>query len=306
MNVEHVAGIGLAAGRLTGEQRDLAMGGGVLGQIVDDDQRVLAAIAKILRDGEARERRDPLQPGRTRGPGDDDDAAAGFAVSLDRFDGAPDARSLLADRHIDADDVARSLIDDRVDGDRGLADRAIADDEFALAAAEREQRVDDDEAGLHRLGHQIAFEDSRRRPLDRLVQLGFDRPAAVDRAAERIDDAPEQRRADWHAHDVAGPAHDVAGFDGVDVVEQHAADAVAFERLGETELSLVEAQQLVEPDVGKSGDERDAVLDLLDAPDLLHPRAELGGAERGAGALEPGVRGSVNVLRHVRCPRECD
>ena len=92
----------------------------------------------------------------------------------------------------------------------------------------------------------------------------------------------------------------------VDVVEQHAADAVAFERLGEAELSLVEAQQFVEPDVGQSGDERDAVLDLLDAPDLLHPRAELDGAERGAGALQPGVRGRVNVLRHVRCPRECD
>ena len=54
MNVEHVAGIGFAPGRLTRQQRDLAMGGGVLGQIVDHDQRVLAAIAEIFRHGERR------------------------------------------------------------------------------------------------------------------------------------------------------------------------------------------------------------------------------------------------------------
>ena len=35
--------------------------------------------------------------------------------------------------------------------DRGLADGAVADDQFALAAAEGEQRVDDDQPGLHRL-----------------------------------------------------------------------------------------------------------------------------------------------------------
>jgi len=44
MQVEYVTGIRLAAGWLAGQQRQLAVGGGVLGQIVDDDQRVLAVI----------------------------------------------------------------------------------------------------------------------------------------------------------------------------------------------------------------------------------------------------------------------
>ena len=67
---------------------------------------------------------------------------SGAPPRLDRVDGAPDAGALLADRDVDADDVAGLLVDDRVDGDRGLADGAVADDQFALAAAEREQRVD--------------------------------------------------------------------------------------------------------------------------------------------------------------------
>ena len=146
VHVEHVAGIRLAAGRLAGQQRDLAVGGGVLGQVVDHDQRVAAAIAEILRHREAGERRDPLQAGRVGGCGDDEDAALRRAVRGDRVDGAPDARGFLADRDIDADDVAGFLVDDRVDGDRRLADGAVADDQLALAAAEGEQRVDDEQA----------------------------------------------------------------------------------------------------------------------------------------------------------------
>ena len=82
MKIENVAGIGLAARRLAGQQRQFAVGGGVLGQIVDDDERVLAAVAKIFGDREASKWRDPLQPGGGRRRGDDEDAALGGAVLL--------------------------------------------------------------------------------------------------------------------------------------------------------------------------------------------------------------------------------
>ena len=62
MQIEYVAGISLAAGWLAGQQSQLAMGRGMLCQIVDDDQRVLAAVPEIFGDRETRERRDPLQP----------------------------------------------------------------------------------------------------------------------------------------------------------------------------------------------------------------------------------------------------
>ena len=61
MQVEDIARIGLAAGRLAGQQREFAMGRGVLGQIVDDDERVAAPVAEIFGDGEAGKGRDPLQ-----------------------------------------------------------------------------------------------------------------------------------------------------------------------------------------------------------------------------------------------------
>ena len=71
---------------------------------------------------------------------------------------------LLADRDVDAVErpivrvagrfgrpVEARLADDRVDADGGLAGRAVADDQLALAAADRDHRVDRHDAGLHRL-----------------------------------------------------------------------------------------------------------------------------------------------------------
>ena len=60
-------------------------------------------------------------------------------------------RLLLADRDVDALNAGGLLVDDRVDRHRGLAGLAVADDQLALAAADRDHRVDRLVAGLHRL-----------------------------------------------------------------------------------------------------------------------------------------------------------
>ena len=96
---------------------------------------------------------------------------SGAALAWIASDGAPDARTLLADRDIDANNVARLLIDNRIDRDAGLADGTVADDELALAAAEGEERINDDKTGLNRLGHEIPVDDRRRRALDRFQQV---------------------------------------------------------------------------------------------------------------------------------------
>src|SRR6185437_17001850 len=83
MHIEDVARIGFAAGRLACQQSNLAMRGGVFGEIVDHDQPMLLAIAEILRHREAGERRDPLQARRTRRSRHYDDTALGPALGPD-------------------------------------------------------------------------------------------------------------------------------------------------------------------------------------------------------------------------------
>ena len=88
-------------------------------------------------------------------------ASASVSASCD------DRRHALADRDVDRDDVRVLVVDDRVDRDRRLAGLAVADDQLALAAADRDHRVDRLQAGLHRLLHRLALDDARGLELGR-------------------------------------------------------------------------------------------------------------------------------------------
>src|SRR5689334_9672607 len=98
------------------------------------------------------------------------------------------------------------LVQDRVDRDRRLARRAVADDQLALAAADVRHRVDRLDAGLQRLLHRLALHNARSLPLDRARLRRLDRPLAVERIAERVDDAAEQPLTDRDRRDLAGAA----------------------------------------------------------------------------------------------------
>ena len=135
----------------------------------------------------------------------------------------------------------------------GLSRRAIADDQLALAAADRNHRVDGHDPGLHRLADGPALDDPGRELLDRIGDAAVDRPLAVERLAERVDDAAEQPFADRHLEQLAGrrgprrlPAslRVVAEDDDADLglveVQRQAGDAVA------------EVEHLVQHHVGQS------------------------------------------------------
>ena len=84
------------------------------------------------------------------GAGHDDDGVLHGAVLLEHGHDLGHGRELLADGHVDADQALALLVDDRVDGEGGLAGLAVADDQLALAAADRDQGVDGLDAGLDR------------------------------------------------------------------------------------------------------------------------------------------------------------
>ena len=197
------------------------------------------------------------------------------------------------------------LVDDRVDGDRGLADRAVADDEFALAAAEREQRIDDDKAGLDRLGHEIPVDDRRARRA-RSAPAPPRRWALCRRAAGRADRrCGRAAQVHRHAHHVAGAAHGVAGFDRIDTVEQDAADrgrgrAHGRSRTGPCRTAGVHrAATSGNPETIATPSPTSSTRPICSVL-----RAERGRAERGARLREPGVGAGVRAVRHVRGPRE--
>src|SRR5207247_1459534 len=149
---------------------------------------------------------------------------------------------------------------------RGLAGPAVADDQLALAAPDRDHRVDGLEPGLERLLHRPAVHDARGIPLDRPELLGVDRALAVHRLAERVDDAARQGLADRHLGDPVRALDDVAFLDELVVAEEHRADLVLLEVEDHPDDVAGELEQLTRHRLLEPVDAGDAVADLDDAP----------------------------------------
>ncbi len=182
----------------------------MLGQVVVDDENVFTGIHEVFAHRAARERCNPAQRRSIRRAHRDDGRVLHRPLLFEDLREGGNGRVLLADGDVDAEHVAASLVDDRVDRNRGLAGGAIADDKLALSLSDGNQRVDGADPGLQRLGNGPALHDAGRRVLDRPQAYRVEAALAVDGPAERIDDAPEQRLADRHRGDAPRPAHLVA------------------------------------------------------------------------------------------------
>ena len=186
-----------------------------------------------------------------------------------------DGRTLLPDGAVDADEVVLGRVDDGVERDGRLAGLAVADQQFALAAADGDHGVDGLDAGGHGLPHALASDDAGGDALDGQRLGGVDRALVVDGLAEGVDHAADQPLAHGHGHDFAGALDLVALFDLGVVAQQHGADLGLVEVHGETRDAVGELDQfarhhLVQPvHAGDAVAQRDDRADLVDLNPLL-------------------------------------
>src|SRR4029079_6341456 len=313
VEVEDVAGVGLAAGRAAEGQRHLAIGPGVLAQVVVDAQRGLdealagnrdAVLHDLLAHRHAGVRSEVLERRGLLGAGDDDDRVIHRAVRLEHGDGVRDRRELLADRDVDADEALALLVDDRVDRDGGLARLAVADDQLALAAADREQRVDRLDAGLDRRVDRLADDDARGDALTGAADRGGDRALVVERPAQRVDDAAEERLADRDLDDATRRLGRVAFLDLGRAAEDDRADRLLLEVEGHPEDVARELEQLAREGGVEAVGLGDAVADLDDRADAARLDTGVELVDRGlqdAGDLV-GANGHRLVLQTLAAP----
>ncbi|MPM92653.1 hypothetical protein SDC9_139788 [bioreactor metagenome] len=136
---------------------------------------------------------------------------------------------LLANGHVNTKHPFAALVDDGVRRNGRFTGLAVADDEFALAAPNGDHAVDRLDAGLQRYSNRLALDDAGRRPLDGAhfsrIHLAF----AVDRLAQRIDNAPKETLAHRHRNHVAGPAHGIPLADALVRTKHYDRNRVFFE-----------------------------------------------------------------------------
>ncbi len=194
----------------------------------------------------------------------DDDRVFQSAMLFEHLHELRDGGALLADRDIDAIQllvfvrlrVKRLLVQDRVERDRGLASLAVADDQLALAAADRDQGVDGLEAGRHRLVHRLARNNAGRLDVHALAFGRLDRAFSINGIAERIDDAAQKSLADRRIHDGAGALDGLAFLDLAVGAEDHDADVVAFEIERHAARAVLELDHFAGLDIVQTVDAR--------------------------------------------------
>ena len=117
--------------------------------------------------------------------------------------------------------------------------------------------------------HRLALHDRRRLGLQVATTGRLDLAEAVDRVAERVDDAAEVAVTDGHGQHVAGPADRLTFLDLVEVTEHHGADLTRVEVQGQATGAVLELEQLIGHARGQAADAGDAVAGLGDVADLF-------------------------------------
>ncbi len=282
VQIEDVARVGLSSRGPTQQQRQLAVCDRLLGQVVVDDEGVLAVLHPVLAHGATGIGREVLEGSGIGRRGIDHDGVLEGTGFLERRHDLGDRGRLLTHSNVDALHLPvgapqQALVDDRVDGDGRAAGLPVANDELALPAADRRHRVDRLDAGLKRLLDRLTSGDARGLDLELPPVARLDRALSVDGIAEPVDDTPEELVAYTDGEDLTGLLHRVALLDVGDVAQDDATDLLLFEVHREPDDAAGKLEHLVRHRPREPTHSCDAVADLLDTPHFLalEGRAEL-------------------------------
>ena len=112
----------------------------------------------------------------------------------------------------------------KVDEIASILQREIADDQFALSAANGNHRIDGLDAGLQRLFDGLPVGDVRGDDINLALLAGLDGRPAINRLTQRIDHPPEQFRANRHRQELARGTDHVTFLDQFGLAEDHCTD----------------------------------------------------------------------------------
>src|ERR1035438_1690860 len=297
MDVEDVAGEGFASGWPAEQQGKLAIGAGVLREVVIDDQHVPTRFHEVLRNAGRGVRSDVGEPWRLVALGHDHHGVVHRALLPQDSHGLRHGGSTLANGTIYAHDILASLVEDGVERNRGFARLPVTQNQFSLAAPDRYERIDDFETGLEWHGDRRAVHDRRGGAFDRQALAGGHRPAVIQGPSERVDDASQQSVAHGHVHNPARALDLIACVQMPVVAEQHDPDFVLIHVESNAKHSTRELQKLLKADAGKAANPGDACGNVRDRANLVRPQLRREGLPHLAHSGKRAVEDTLQALR---------
>jgi hypothetical protein len=203
VQVENVTGVGLTSGRTTEEERHLTVGNSLLGQIVEDDDGVLAVVTEPLTHGGGSERSDVLERSGLGSSGGNNDGVLHGVVLLKSLDELGNGGTLLSNSDVDTVKllglvgavVPTLLVKHGVEGNSGLSGLTITNDQLTLTTSDGNHGVDGLHAGLDGLVDGVTGKNAGGLNLGTTLLLGLDWSLTINWVSEGIDDTAEELRS---------------------------------------------------------------------------------------------------------------
>jgi hypothetical protein len=182
----------------------LSVGNGLLRQVIEDDQGVLAVVSEVFTHGGTGERSQVLQGSGVGGGGGDDDRVLHGVVLFQSLDQLGDGGSLLTDGDVDTVQllglvgtvVESLLVQDGVKRDGGLTGLSITNDQFSLTSTDGNHRVDRLQTSQHGLVDGSSGQNTGSLGLGSSSFTGVDGSLAVNGLTQGVDNSTEQFHTD--------------------------------------------------------------------------------------------------------------
>ena len=271
----------------------------MVGEVVVNDEHVPARFHEMLRDAGRGVGSDVGESRRVVAFGHDDDGVIHGAFFAQVGDDLGDGGRTLADGAINAQHILAALVQNGVDRDGGLAGLPVAEDQFALAAADRNESIDDDEAGLQRHGDGSAVHDGPGGAFDGQTLAGGDRPLAIEWPAQGVDNAPDQSIAHRYVHHTTRALDLGARVQVPAIAKQHDADFVLIDVERDAVQIAGKLHQFIKAHARKARDLGDADGDARDRAHLTRRHLRGESFQRPADTSERLIEDSMQAIRRV-------
>lgn len=201
-NFDSLSRVGLTSWWTTEQERHLTVGHGLLGQIVINDNSVLAVVTEPFAHSTPGEGSDVLKRSSFRGGSCHNDTIFHGVVLLKCLDQLSHSRSLLSDGNVDTVEllglivgvIPPFLVKNSIESNSRLSGLTIADDQLTLTTSNRNHSVNGFETGLDWLVDRVTRENARSLKLSSIFLLCFNFTLPIDRISKCVDDTTEDLR----------------------------------------------------------------------------------------------------------------
>ena len=201
----------------------------MFGEVIINNEDVFALMHEVFSDGYTRVWCEVLHRGTFGCAGMNDDGVIHSAGLFQFFIYTDNVGVFLSDGYVNADNVLTLLVQDGIDADSRLTSTTVADDQFALAAANRNHGVNGFQTCLQRYINWLSVSNARCFDFNVAIFVGFDRSLSVDWLSERVYYASDNCIAYRNLHQVTCSLNNVAFLNGFGATQKNGTYVAFFQ-----------------------------------------------------------------------------